>query len=277
MAMGFDATEIDATVDAGIADIDNALEFIQKRQNGEEVSPVVNDNQASVPQTMPQVQEMSRETLEERHRKLKERLARRAEEKAQEEKQAAKTAEIHRRKSGREMRVAREEFEAKKRAEERALAKAERRKEQEYKASLLAKIDANRRARIEERAANLDQMVSMAPALSTPVPTVGMGVNKDHPMAHAPAPAVSASTLTETTIRVRQTDSKFITRVFSVNDTVRDVLRWAAENRTDGMMGPFDLMSGFPRVVFSGSALDQNLRDAGAVPNGTFIMKPHMF
>ncbi|KAG9393602.1 UBX domain containing protein [Carpediemonas membranifera] len=265
--MGFDANDADTAIQNGYNDVESALEYIQAKMSGNTLPPrnvqAINNESSTSQQTG--------ETFEERQARLKQQIEQRKQERLLKEKETEKLDEIRRRQDTRATRDAKEAWEAKQVAIDREARKNERRKERDYKAALLARIQADREAKLAAQPPMPAAPQSPA-ASAAPDSPVAQGSTPFSIARQSPAPPAE---ITETVVRVRQPDNQCIERVFSVKDTVRDVVRWVADARTDGCVGPFDLFI-FPKRKFSGAALDMTLKEANAVPKVLFAMISHV-
>jgi len=91
----------------------------------------------------------------------------------------------------------------------------------------------------------------------------------------AAAPVTVAPAITkeynECTLQIRLTNGKTIKQIFKSSDKMRQVFEFVERERSDGV-GPFNLMSSFPKKVFDHSNLDTQLSETDLVPRGQLIL-----
>jgi len=145
-----------------------------------------------------------------------------------------------------------EEQEMKKIAAERRREKLETQKAKER---VKAQIAADRAAKKEKEALERGQ----APA-ATP-PSVAT--------AAAPPPQKNYD---ETRLQIRQTDGKPLVHTFKVKESLSAVRLYVQLNRQDLPGAPVNLMTTFPRVVFSEDDYDKPLETLGLVPSAALVI-----
>jgi len=76
------------------------------------------------------------------------------------------------------------------------------------------------------------------------------------------------------TIRVRQTNGKFIMRQFEPSSVLQDVFNWVASDRTDGEKSDFNLVLSCPHKVFSNDPeySSRTLIDCGLAPAASLML-----
>ncbi|KJE92039.1 hypothetical protein CAOG_03071 [Capsaspora owczarzaki ATCC 30864] len=158
-----------------------------------------------------------------------------------------------RRMQGKDMGIARKQFEEQEM--QKALEARKREKEEEIKAKQRVRemIEQDKRARLGQ---------SATPAAAA-APT---------PAAAAPA-AVSAAPKEYTTasLQIRLTNGQAIKNTFDAGTTLSEVAGWVQLNRTDGQQ-PFAFMTNFPKRVFADAEYMQTLKELGLVPSSVLIL-----
>ncbi|XP_057335816.1 UBX domain-containing protein 1 isoform X1 [Microplitis mediator] len=203
---------------------------------------------------------LTEEEKKEKLRQLEEKMRQKRKEREEMEKQELVVKEKMRIKSGKEMAEARkkmEELEMKKLIEQR---KREKEEDRLARQAIREKIEADKAARREKAAADFGNLVP-APA-PAPVPVA----------APAPAPAAPKREYTETRLQIRLTNGNTLTQTFGAKEQLSAVRLYIEINRTDPP-GPFNLLTSFPRKVFSGEDYDAPLDVLGLVPSAVVIVQ----
>ena len=87
----------------------------------------------------------------------------------------------------------------------------------------------------------------------------------------AVVPAVKKD-YTETRVQVRLPSRQPIVHTFGVKEQLAAVRLYVQMNRTDGGTGPVNLMTNFPKKVFTDEDYDNTLENLGLVPSASFIV-----
>ncbi|XP_055356901.1 UBX domain-containing protein 1-like [Paramacrobiotus metropolitanus] len=194
--------------------------------------------------------------LEEQARKLEERRVQRRAEVAEQERKDEIEREKARRVSGREILDAKEkaaQVEMMRIAEERRREKMEDKKAKE---KIKALIEEDRRNRDKER----EQPLSANVPSVTPTPFS--------------TPTNSSANLDQnakTRIQIRMFDGKPLVQSFGINEPLSAVRLYAELNRQDGEIGPFGMMTNFPKKEFTEDDMQAPLFSLGLVPSATLI------
>ncbi|XP_034952379.1 UBX domain-containing protein 1-B [Chelonus insularis] len=199
-------------------------------------------------------------TEEEKRAKLKEieeKLKQKRREREELEKKESYEKEKIRIKSGKEMAEARkkmEELEMKKILEQR---KREKEEDRLARQAIREKIEADKAARRAKAAAERGETlpatspVASAPTSATPIP------KRDY---------------NETRLQIRLTNGDILTQNFGVKEQLSAVRLFVEMNRTDPPE-PFDLLTTFPRKVFTADDYDTPLDVLGLVPSAVVIVQ----
>lgn len=195
-------------------------------------------------------------TEEEKREQLKlltEKLKQKSKEREEQEKKDAYEREKNRIKSGKEMAEARrrlEELEVQKLLEERKRAKEE---EKLARQRVRAQIEADKAARRVK--AEADQVPKVSAALPTSSSTAHH--RKDY---------------SETKLQIRLSNGQTLVQSFGSNEQLSAVRLFVEMNRTDAS-GPFNLMTSFPKKIFTEDDYDTPLDVLGLVPSAVVIVQ----
>lgn len=204
----------------------------------------------STEEKKPLTEEEKREQL----KMLEEKLRQKRKEREEQEKKNAFERERNRIRSGKEMSEARkklEELEMKKLLEQRKREKAE---EKEAIQRVKAQIEADKAARRAKAAAESSQLINLSPVATSSTSTHH---RKDY---------------TETKLQLRLTNGQTLTQSFGSKEQLSAVRLFIEMNRTDGD-GPFQLMTTFPKKVFTDEDYDTPLDILGLVPSAVVIVQ----
>ncbi|KAF9425895.1 UBX domain-containing protein 1 [Podila epigama] len=199
------------------------------------------------------IKPLTEEEKKEKLAELKQRLAEKRAAKLQEEKEDAKLSEKIRRKAGQDL------TEAKARLEEKEMKKLveakKREKEQDRLAKLAikAKIEADKAERLRKRQEATQQIQQEAQA------------------AAAAATAVTPSRVvyTETRIMIRQPEGQQpLQASFQASDKLKAVFDLVRGQR----QGPFQMMTMYPRKVYTEAEEDKTLEELGLVPSSVLVV-----
>jgi len=154
-------------------------------------------------------------------------------------------------------------LEAKRRNEEmqmKEIAEARRREKLEEKQArerVRAQIEADKIARKakQDAAMGISSAVPTPAASATPSPSI----SKDHVTS-------PKKDYTEAKLQLRLPSGKSITQTFKANECLAAVRLYVEMNRDDGITGPFNLMTNFPRKVFLEEDYNAPLQALGLVP-----------
>lgn len=207
----------------------------------------------STEEKKPLTEEEKREQL----KILEEKLRQKRKEREEQEKKDALEREKNRIRSGKEMSEARkklEELEMKKLLEQRKREKAE---EKEARQRVKAQIEADKAARRAKAAENNQSVNTASISLSTTPSSTSAHHRKDY---------------TETKLQLRLTNGQALTQSFGSKEQLSAVRLFIEMNRTDGN-GPFQLMTTFPKKVFTDEDYDTPLDVLGLVPSAVVIVQ----
>uniref|UniRef100_A0A914VTY3 UBX domain-containing protein 1 n=1 Tax=Plectus sambesii TaxID=2011161 RepID=A0A914VTY3_9BILA len=198
------------------------------------------------------IRPLSEEEKQQRKEQLRSRIAERRTVKDEEERRQAIELEKKRRLEGQEVLAAKErmkETEMKKLADEK---KREKQAEKMAKERVLEQIKRDREARKLEAA-----------ALAT-----GQPIQQPAPSDVAPPPERNYD---ECKLQIRLTDGKALVQSFGSKEQLAAVRLWIQLHRTDGDV-PFNLMTPFPRHVFSEEDFEKPLTELGLVPTAVVVL-----
>lgn len=208
----------------------------------------------STEEKKPLTEEEKREQL----KMLEEKLKQKRKEREEQEKKDALEREKNRIRSGKEMSEARkklEELEMKKLLEQRKREKAE---EKEARERVRAQIEADKAARRAKATAENNQSVNTA---STSLFAITSSTSTHH-----------RKDYTETRLQLRLTNGQTLTQSFGSKEQLSAVRLFIEMNRTDAN-GPFQLMTTFPKKVFTDEDYDTPLDVLGLVPSAVIIVQ----
>ncbi|XP_024871063.1 UBX domain-containing protein 1 [Temnothorax curvispinosus] len=203
---------------------------------------------------------LSEEEKREQLKMLEEKLRQKRKEREEQEKKNAFEREKNRIRSGKEMSEARkklEELEMQKLLEQRKREKAE---EKEARQRVRAQIEADKAARRAKAAAESSAQ-SVINTTSTPLPAISSSASAHH-----------RKDYTETRLQLRLTNGQTLTQSFGSKEQLSAVRLFIEMNRTDGN-GPFQLMTTFPKKVFTDEDYDTPLDVLGLVPSAVVIVQ----
>ncbi|XP_071563161.1 UBX domain-containing protein 1 isoform X1 [Temnothorax nylanderi] len=202
---------------------------------------------------------LSEEEKREQLKMLEEKLRQKRKEREEQEKKNAFEREKNRIRSGKEMSEARkklEELEMQKLLEQRKREKAE---EKEARQRVRAQIEADKAARRAKAAA--ESSAQSVNTTSTPLPAISSSASAHH-----------RKDYTETRLQLRLTNGQTLTQSFGSKEQLSAVRLFIEMNRTDGN-GPFQLMTTFPKKVFTDEDYDTPLDVLGLVPSAVVIVQ----
>lgn len=202
----------------------------------------------------PLTEEEKREQL----KLLEEKLRQKRKEREEQEKKDAFEREKNRIRSGKEMSEARkklEELEMIKLFEQRKREKAE---EKEARQRVREQIEADKAARRAKAAAESGQLLNI---VSVPLPATSSSSTTHHRKDYS-----------ETKLQLRLTNGHTLIQNFGSKEQLSAVRLFIEMNRTDGA-GPFQLMTTFPKKVFTEEDYDTPLDVLGLVPSAVVIVQ----
>ncbi|CAG8456884.1 10753_t:CDS:2 [Cetraspora pellucida] len=176
---------------------------------------------------------------------LKQRLAEKRELRTIQDKEEEKTRERIRRQSGKELTEAKNQMEEKEMQKLLMAKKKEKEDDKIAKAKIKAQIEADKKERAAKREA-AKQVVQ---------------AQKQEEAAAEAAAALAASKkeYTETRLQIRSPTGAPITQTFQATDTLQIVYDLVGQH----VIGPFQLMTTFPRKVFEENEMQKTLKDLG--------------
>lgn len=206
--------------------------------------------------------ELTDEEKAEQMKRLEELRVKKAAERVEREKQDAIEKEKRRVQEGKAitgLKAQLEEQQMKKIAEERRREKIETQKAKER---VKAQIAADRAAKKEQEARERGEAVpaSVHPVASPP------------PSQSTAAPSSAPKDYTETRLQIRQTDGKPIVQTFKAKESLSAVRLYVQLNRKDLPGEKVNLMTTFPRKVFSEDDYDKPLDALGLVPSAALVI-----
>lgn len=204
--------------------------------------------------------ELTAEEKAEQLKRLEELRVKKAAERVEREKQEAIEKEKRRVQEGKAitgLKAQLEEQQMKKIAEERRREKIETQKAKER---VKAQIAADRAAKKEQEARERGEAV---PATTQPVAS---------PPPSQSAPSSAPKDYTETRLQIRQTDGKPLVQTFKAKESLSAVRLYAQLNRKDLPGEKVNLMTTFPRKVFSEDDYDKPLDALGLVPSAALVI-----
>ncbi|XP_020295005.1 UBX domain-containing protein 1 [Pseudomyrmex gracilis] len=200
---------------------------------------------------------LTEEEKKEQLKLLEEKLKQKRKEREEQEKKDELEKEKNRIRSGKEMSEARkklEELEMKKLLEQRKREKAE---EKEARQRVRAQIEADKAARRAKAIAESNNQVAMDSTSNSYPTSTGTHHRKDY---------------TETKLQLRLTNGQTLIQSFGSKEQLSAVRLFIEMNRTDGS-GPFQLMTTFPKKVFTDEDYDAPLNVLGLVPSAVIIVQ----
>lgn len=199
----------------------------------------------------------TKEEIEEQKKRLAEKLVKLRAERAEQEKKDQIESEISRRKAGRQIHEFRQKFqedEMKRIAEEKRRQKLE---DAAHKQKVREGIAADRAAQKAAREAEAAKAAGLAPPVA--------------PAAPKPVVCNQQKNYDECRIQIRLTDGKTMVEKFKASEQLAVVRCWVETNRTDEQ-GPFNLMTTFPRKVYTEDDMMKTLKDLGLVPASQLVV-----
>ncbi|KZC09019.1 PREDICTED: UBX domain-containing protein 1 [Dufourea novaeangliae] len=196
---------------------------------------------------------LTEDEKKEQLRILTEKLKQKNKEKAEQERMDTIVREKNRIRAGKEMAEARkkwEELETKKMLEQR---RHEKEQEKLARERVKAQIEADRAAR-RAKAGDEQPVIKQTP----PEPSSSTTHTKKN--------------YSETRLQIRLTNGTSLTQTFGSKEQLSAVRLFVEMNRTDGS-GPFNLMTSFPKKIFTKDDYDTPLDVLGLVPSSVIIVK----
>ncbi|CAG8465922.1 24502_t:CDS:2, partial [Racocetra persica] len=170
-------------------------------------------------------------------------------------KEEEKSRERMRRQSGRELTEAKSQMEEKEMQKLLMAKKKEKEDDKIAKAKIKAQIEADKKERAAKREAAKQ----------------AIQVQKQEEAAAEAAAALAASKkeYTETRLQIRPPAGAPITQTFQATDTLQIVHDHVSQH----VVGPFQLMTTFPRKVFENDEMQKTLKDLDLVPSAVLAVK----
>ncbi|EDV23741.1 UBX domain-containing protein 1 [Trichoplax sp. H2] len=262
--LGFDRSKSEkALINVNNRGIEGAIDWIMAHtdSNDQSTDPTASANMQSqegqpssettAETNRPLTEEEKKEKLEKLESKIKERRRLRE----AEERKLEKDQEISRRESGKMITDVKRKVEIKemqKLAEQRKREKMEDRLAREKVKAMIAEDRARAKGKPDTTNSVTSQQTSTKVESSTE-----STVKKEY---------------TNCRIQVRLSNGSNISATFDVNDTIATVMDFVRKNRTDGDC-PFNLMTTFPRKVYSENDMDMTVKDAGFVPSISLVLR----
>jgi len=197
---------------------------------------------------------LTEEEKKEQMKKLEERLKEKRREREAKEKEEENEKEKIRIRSGKELAAAKKKLEdenIKKIMDER---KREKQEEKIARDRVKAQIEADKLAR--------KKLFGQMSGEEQPKPVLPVAVL---------SPQKQAKDYKETKLQIRLTNGQTIVQTFNVNEMLAAVRVYIELNRSDGD-APFNLMTSFPRKVFTNDDYDKPLGVLGLVPSAVIIL-----
>ncbi|XP_066281196.1 UBX domain-containing protein 1-like [Branchiostoma lanceolatum] len=220
----------------------------------------VRSGHQSFSESTEEIKPLTEEEKQEQLRKVQERLKQRRQEKAEEEKKEAIEKEKMRRRQGKElvsMKTQHNYEQSKKLVAER---KREKMEERMAKQRVKDQIERDRL----ERAAKFGK----AGTSVAPVPGTAQPPPAQPKVEAAPEPKKDYE---QTRIQVRLFNGTALTQSFKVQEELAAVRLFVEMNRTDGDQ-PFQLMTTFPRKIFTEEDMHNPLNSLGLVPSAVLVL-----
>jgi len=211
---------------------------------------------ANFSESTEEIKPLTEEEKAEQLKKLQERLKAKRAEKEEQEKKEAIQREKARRTQGKEMVDAKakyDEMQMKKIADQR---RREKEEDRLAKQKIRDEIEKDKRDRAAKFA---KQSTAASPAAAAAAP------------AAAPAAAAPKKDYDTCRLQIRLTNGQALTHSFGSKEELAAVRLYIEMNRTDGH-GPFNLMTSFPRKVFTEQDMEKPLFDLGLVPSAVLIV-----
>ncbi|XP_044304402.1 UBX domain-containing protein 1 isoform X2 [Varanus komodoensis] len=204
---------------------------------------------------------LSEEEKREQTKRMMELISQKQREREEREKRESIEREKQRRKQGQELSLIRQklqEDEMKKLAEERRREKLE---EKLAKQRVREKIERDK----AERAKKFGRSSSQASSPPEPVPPTPV------PPSPSQEPPVKRE-YDQCRIQVRLLDGTSLTQTFKAKEPLAAVRLYVELNRQDGGEEPFNLLTSFPRRVFTEEDMERPLQELGLVPSAVLIV-----
>lgn len=271
IGMGFPKVRaIKALIETGNAGIAEAIDWIEKHQNDEDID--------TLPEFTVETEEEKRARLEEQKRIVKMQLEENRRIRTEEAKKEQKEREKKRRMMGKNTQESMRKWEIEQRERERELQKKAKREEAEARKRLKKQLKIDQLQRKLDRldntpnnAAEIDRLQNEIAKLegrehTSRSSTVTSTTTASTPSTETAQPKKSLGQ-DDCAVRIRMLDGSTITAAFKPTDTINTVLQHAQQLQR----GRYTLMTPFPRKTFTGSDLHTTLKDAGLTPRGSVI------
>ncbi|XP_064600426.1 UBX domain-containing protein 1-like [Liolophura sinensis] len=201
-----------------------------------------------------EIKPLTEEEKREQSIRLQEKLKQRRLEKEEQVKKEQIAREKMRRSTGKELVTAKqkmEEDEIKRIAEQRRKEKME---EKIARQKIKDEIEKDKRERAARAKKSSTEATDQAPVATS-----------------SPPQKVPAKDYSQCRLQIRLTNGQALTQTFSSKEPLAAVRLYIEMNRTDGS-GPFNLMTNFPKKVFSVDDMEKPLSELGLVPSAVIIL-----
>ncbi|XP_066438294.1 UBX domain-containing protein 1 [Eleutherodactylus coqui] len=278
--MGFSPSRAEKAVAAtGNQGIESAMDWLMEHEDDpdidEPIVPDTNDNASGQdPQTIEaDAQEMdtssgrtflTEEEKERQTRRMMELIAQKQQEREEREKRERIEQEKQRRKQGQELSAIRQkmqEQEMQKAAEDRRKEKQEERMARERVREKIARDKAERAKRYGGATSD-----PISPSAESPLPAATPSPSS--PVQEPP----TKKEYDQCRIQVRLLDGTALSQTFRAREQLAAVRLYVELNWPGGPEGPFNLLTSFPRRVFTEEDMEKPLQELGLVPSAVLIV-----